>query len=263
MRLRSFSRALNIEKRSSGAYAGMTDEFYVIHAGGKPFYNQRCPNCHVWTKGTAPSSRCSKCQAALPHHLHPLAQEAQAPGPEYGKISPDMTPESNLKSLERAAALTAPLSTEHAAQVYRMVNLIPLLWWLPMILAPNWRGTRALTTSRGLFAGLGLFYGAFLLKAVTEEGPPNYATYEEGPRRLYASHPGLLAGWAHYLAFDLFAGVWIWSGREEDDALTFALDLCRWSAWLALLSAPAWPSSAHPLSVRPVQNNEVSGPSLE
>ena len=29
--------------------------------------------------------------------------------------------------------------------------------------------------SRGLFAGLGLFYGAFLLKAITEEGPPNFA----------------------------------------------------------------------------------------
>ena len=72
------------------AYAGMTDEFYVIHTGGKPFYNQRCPRCHVWAKGTAPSSRCSKCQAALPHHLRPLAHEAEAPGPEYGTISPDM-----------------------------------------------------------------------------------------------------------------------------------------------------------------------------
>jgi heme-degrading monooxygenase HmoA len=29
------------------AYAGMTDEFYVIHTGGEPFYNQRCPRCHV------------------------------------------------------------------------------------------------------------------------------------------------------------------------------------------------------------------------
>jgi hypothetical protein len=124
----------------------------------------------------------------------PLAQEAEAPGPEYGTISPDMTPESSLKTLERATTLTAPLSTEHAAQVYRIVNLIPLLGWLPMILAPNWRGTRALTTSRSLFAGLGLFYGAFLLKAITEEGPPNFATYEEGPRRQFASHAGLLAG---------------------------------------------------------------------
>jgi Domain of unknown function (DUF4281) len=77
-----------------------------------------------------------------------------------------------------------------------------------MILAPSWRGTRALTTSRGLLAGLGLFYGAFLLKAITEEGPLNFAKYEEGPRRLFASHAGLLAGWAHYLAFDLFVRVW-------------------------------------------------------
>ncbi len=27
------------------AYAGMTDEFYVIHTDGAPFYNQHCPNC--------------------------------------------------------------------------------------------------------------------------------------------------------------------------------------------------------------------------
>ena len=44
-----------------------------------------------------------------------------------------------------------------------------------------------LTTSWGVFAGLGRFYGAFLLKAITEEGPPNFAKYEEGPRRLFAS----------------------------------------------------------------------------
>jgi hypothetical protein len=104
--------------------------------------------------------------------------------------------------------------------VYRIVNLIPILWWLPMILAPSWRGTRALTTSRGVFAGLGRFYGAFLLKAITEEGPPNFAKYEEGPRRLFASHAGLLAGWAHYLAFDLFVGVWIYRTGLADKKST-------------------------------------------
>jgi hypothetical protein len=218
------------------AYAGMTDEFYVIHTGGKPFYNQRCPRCHAWTKGTGPSSHCSKCQAALPHHLHPLAQKAEVPGPEYGKISPDMTPESNLKSLERAVALTAPLSNERAGQVYRIVNLIPLLWWLPMILAPNCRGTRALTTNRGLFTGLGIFYGAFLLKAITEEGPPNYAMYEKGPRHLFASHAGLLAGWSHYLAFDLFVGVWIYrTGLAEKKTTRLPLLLTLAAGPLGLL----------------------------
>jgi len=172
-----------------------------------------------------------------------------------------MTPESSLKTLERATTLTAPLSTEHAAQVYRIVNLIPLLGWLPMILAPNWRGTRALTTSRSLFAGLGLFYGAFLLKAITEEGPPNFATYEEGPRRLFASHAGLLAGRITWPLICL-SGVNLsdWLNRESVDAPAFALDPCRWSARVALLSAPARTSSAHALSVRPVKNKASSWP---
>ena len=104
------------------AYGGMTDEFYVIHTGGKPFYNQRCPNCHVWTKGAAPAAHCSKCQTPLPHHLHPLAQKAEAPGLEYGIITPDMTPATNLKSLELAASLSGALSNERAAQVYRLLN---------------------------------------------------------------------------------------------------------------------------------------------
>ena len=218
------------------AYAGMTDEFYVIHSGGIPFYNQRCPNCRVWAKGTAPSSHCLKCQATLPHHLHPLAQTAEAPGPEYGVLSPDMTPETTLKSLQLATALFAPLSKERAAQLYRLVNLTPLLWWLTMILAPKWRITRALTTSRGLFAGLGLFYSAFLLKAIAEEGPPDYGSYEQGPRRLFRSHTGLLAGWAHYLAFDLFVGVWIYrTGLAEKRSTRLPLLLTLVTGPLGLL----------------------------
>jgi hypothetical protein len=218
------------------AYAGMTDEFYVIHSGGTPFYNQRCPNCHVWTKGVAPSAHCSKCGSALPRHLHPLAQRAELPGPEYGIISPDMTPDTNLKILELATTLSGRLSDERAAQVYRLVNLTPLLWWLAMIVAPRWRATRALTTSRGLFAGLSLFYGAFLLKAITEEGPPNYGSYEQGPRRLFKSHAGLLAGWAHYLAFDLFVGVWIYrTGLTEKRSTRLPLLLTFLAGPLGLL----------------------------
>src|SRR6266516_3150057 len=109
-------------------------------------------------KGITPSERCSKCRSALPHHLHPVAQRAEAPGPEYGIITPDMTPDTNLKHLELATSLSGTLSNERAAQVYRLLNLTPLLWWLTMIVSPRRRGTRALTTSRGRRAVLGLCY---------------------------------------------------------------------------------------------------------
>lgn len=148
----------------------------------------------------------------------------------------DMTPDTNLKSLELATSLSGTLSNKRAAQVYRLMNLTPLLWWLTMIVAPKWRVTRALTTSRGLFAGLGLFYSAFLLKAITEEGPPNYGTYEQGPRRLFKSNAGLLAGWAHYLAFDLFVGVWMYrTGLAEKRSTRLPLLLTFVAGPLGLL----------------------------
>lgn len=40
-------------------------------------------------------------------------------------------------------------------------------------------------------------------------------------RTLFASDPVLVAGWVHYLAFDLFVGIWI---AEQADAL----GLSRW-----------------------------------
>ncbi len=90
-------------------------------------------------------------------------------------------------------AITTGLSDERAAQVYNVLNFTPMLWWATMILAPRWRVTRALTTNRSLFAGLGLFYGAALLKAMAVVCLPNYGSLEDGPRRLLRSNTGLMA----------------------------------------------------------------------
>ena len=134
-------------------------------------------------------------------------------------------------------AIATGLSDERAAQVYNLLNLLPLPWWTTMILAPRWRGTRALTTNRGLFAGLGLFYGAALLKAMAEVGVPNYGSLEEGPRRLLRSNTALLAAWAHYLAFDLFVGVWIYrTGLTEGRSTRLSLLLTLMAGPLGLLA---------------------------
>jgi len=38
---------------------------------------------------------------------------------------------------------------------------------------------------------------------------------DEGVRTLFASDAGVTIGWTHYLAFDLFVGIWI--ARDGDD----------------------------------------------
>ncbi len=165
------------------AYRYMSDESYMIRTDAKPFYYQRCLQCRTVTTGTGPSVHCPKCQAALPHRLPsplPLVPPEKL-GPEYGNVLPDIFPTTNLKWLELLIALSTTLSMQWAIQVYRTLKLTPLLWWLLMIIAPKWRVTRALTTKRGLFAGLSLFYGASLFKAIAEMGLPGTDTSEGNP----------------------------------------------------------------------------------
>jgi hypothetical protein len=60
--------------------------------------------------------------------------------------------------------------------------------------------------------GLGLLYGGLALSNFfTNEG--GYGTLT-GVRTLFENDYMLLAGWVHYLAFDLFIGAWI--AREAD-----------------------------------------------
>lgn len=194
------------------AYRYIGDEFYMIRTGAKPFYYQRCLHCRTPITGTVPSVHCPQCHAVLPHRLQPSLppEPPEILGPEHGKVLPDILPTTNLKWLELLAAIATTLSTQRAIQVYRILKLAPLLWWLTMIIAPHRRVTRALTTKRGLVAGLSLFYGASLFKAIAEMGVPDPDTSEGEPAHLSKFKTRLLASWAHYLALGLFVRLWIY-----------------------------------------------------
>jgi len=90
--------------------------------------------------------------------------------------------------------------------------------WLLLILAPKWRWTQRLATFVVplLLAGL---YGFLLLHGNPLKGGGFGTLAQVG--RLFAMPQVLLAGWVHYLAFDLFTGSW-----EARDAAR--LDISRW-----------------------------------
>jgi len=50
---------------------------------------------------------------------------------------------------------------------------------------------------------------------VEGSGPQFDFSSIEGVRAIFASDAGLTIGWVHYLAFDLFVGIWI--ARDGDD----------------------------------------------
>ena len=96
-----------------------------------------------------------------------------------------------------------------AAQVFSLANLFALIGWAILVLAvvlrrPWWRDTIA---GRVWPTALSVLYIAALAVGLGSSAG-SFASLTE-VRALFASDWTLLAGWVHYLAFDLFVGAWI------------------------------------------------------
>ena len=104
--------------------------------------------------------------------------------------------------------------------IFGAVNLLAMIAWAALILAPRAPALLAAV----LYLGVGLLclvYAAGLVSLVgglvDPVGPANAAvdfTTIEGVRSIFASNGGVTIGWTHYLAFDLFVGLWI--ARDAD-----------------------------------------------
>lgn len=100
---------------------------------------------------------------------------------------------------------------------FALANGLALLMWAALILLPRWPALLAAV----LYLGVGLLCAAYalLLAGVLTgivpggEGGADFTTIE-GVRTIFASDAGVTIGWIHYLAFDLFVGLWI--ARDAD-----------------------------------------------
>ena len=111
-------------------------------------------------------------------------------------------------------------------QLFSLASTAALIGWIILAAAPL-RRDWAVFGARLLSASLCGAYFAFLVAALTSgSGPPPGAGFSTlaGVQILFSSPQALLAGWVHYLAFDLFIGAW-----EVADAPT-----ARVPHWLVL-----------------------------
>lgn len=92
-----------------------------------------------------------------------------------------------------------------AEQLFSLLNTITLLAWLALILLPRVRWTSTVVPV-ALAAALSAIYGVLIGAALarTQGGFGSLAAV----RTLFQSDVALLAGWTHYLAFDLLIGAW-------------------------------------------------------
>lgn len=100
--------------------------------------------------------------------------------------------------------------------LFSLTNGLALIAWIMLAFLPRKPITRTLV----MYLGVGLLclvYAVLLLGVVSggvdpvqtgSAGTPGFDTIA-GVRAIFASDGGVVIGWTHYLAFDLFTGLWI------------------------------------------------------
>lgn len=98
--------------------------------------------------------------------------------------------------------------------IFGATNLVALAAWSVLIVLPRKPFPLALVLYAGV-ALLCLVYTAGLASVLLHGGGPGGDfTRMEGVRAIFATDAGVAIGWTHYLALDLFTGLWI--ARDAD-----------------------------------------------
>lgn len=104
-------------------------------------------------------------------------------------------------------------------RLFQLAGNVVAPCWLLLLLAPLWRWTQRIVT----FAWP-LLVAAVYVYLLASHRPPPGSGFGSLPQvtRLFSSPYALVAGWIHYLAFDLFIGAW-----ETRDGLRVGIS--RWA----------------------------------
>ena len=92
-------------------------------------------------------------------------------------------------------------------QGFSLASMAASLGWVALILLPRWTWLTNFL-KYGLISGLALLYTVLIFLFFFKVEGGGFNSIAE-VRALFMSDGGLLAGWVHYLAFDLFVGLWI------------------------------------------------------
>jgi hypothetical protein len=102
------------------------------------------------------------------------------------------------------------------AALFPVVNALPLPIWALWIVAPRAQLSRRIARAVWPWAVLGALYLAFIVKALVQYGPDAEGfTSLAGVMRLFDTPWFALAGWTHYLCFDLFVARWIMNDAPD------------------------------------------------
>lgn len=113
------------------------------------------------------------------------------------------------------------------SQVFLLANALVMPQWLLMIFGPKWKITNWLSAYYPIPAILAVLYFFYIFNGEAKLDPNSFSTLE-GVKNLFATggDTGMLAGWIHYLCFDLMTGCWILNDSKQKGINHFAVIPC-------------------------------------
>ncbi len=100
-----------------------------------------------------------------------------------------------------------------AEQIFSIANLIAMISWIILAVAPRWILTRKIVLSGAIPLLLSLAY-LILIVLFFGSADGGFSSLA-GVMKLFTNEWATLAGWIHYLAFDLFVGSWEVKDAQE------------------------------------------------
>src|SRR5690606_15607643 len=100
------------------------------------------------------------------------------------------------------------------SDVFSLSNLIALLMWVLMILLPKWKVTLFLIDFKAIPIVLSAVYVMYIIQALLIGGLMDFGSLSS-VMALFTLENAALAGWVHYLAFDLLVGMWILNQNKD------------------------------------------------
>jgi len=93
-------------------------------------------------------------------------------------------------------------------EVFSIAGMLAMPMWILMIFLPKWSVTRFLIDFKIIPLLLSVIYAIYIFIAIREGGMMDFGSLGS-VMELFTVENAVLAGWVHYLAFDLLIGMWM------------------------------------------------------
>ncbi|MBA6155699.1 DUF4281 domain-containing protein [Tenacibaculum sp. S7007] len=99
-------------------------------------------------------------------------------------------------------------------QVFSIAGMITTPMWILMIFFPKWKVTNYLISFKIVPIILSFIYTIYIINTISINGMPDYGNLDS-VMKLFTEENAVLAGWVHYLVFDLIIGMWILNASKK------------------------------------------------